>query len=177
MEPNVSFPGPICKALDISKTKIDKKYLILIDYVSCGLVFELKSYADERKPSISDFVKILALLNIHFVNVNPVPVNSKLQWLIEKKKKLQSKKEVKGVKNLQELLSKEFLPPLLMETNVKNENDVLEVEKEKEPENSKSMNLEQSFKTVELKNTQSQPCLADGCEMQNSEMKNANLLQ
>lgn len=59
-----------------------------------------------------ELVKILGLLNVKFINVNPVSVNSKISRLCDQKKKLASKKKVKGFKNLTDLLNRQFEPPL-----------------------------------------------------------------
>lgn len=66
-----------------------------------GLVLELKSYADSKNWTIQQFVELLSSADESFASVkNPAAVIGKLNTVKEQKRKLSSKKKVKGVKNV-----------------------------------------------------------------------------
>lgn len=101
--------GKFCQSYGITEEQIKSKTLKVTEPLCNGLVLELKSYSDGLNWTIQQFVELLSSADVSFASVkNPTAVIGKLNTVKEQKRKLSSKKKVKGVKNVQELLERKF---------------------------------------------------------------------
>ena len=100
--------GPFCKKFNITKQIVDSNTVTPCD-VTNGLVLELKTYFGAG--NTNRLLEVLSSLDSKFLHANPSSVKVKLQRTIEIKKKISSKKKVKGFSSLSDFLEKQFEPP------------------------------------------------------------------
>jgi hypothetical protein len=130
----MSALGPFCQSAGISTTSLEDpetEKLPELGVVTNGIALELKNYADTNSWTIQRYLVILAKIDPNFASVvNLSSVTSKINTVKEQKKKLTSKKKVKGVKNVNELLARQFSAPIQRKDscqNTQNEQDSLKV--------------------------------------------------
>ncbi|XP_045201441.2 uncharacterized protein LOC123555002 [Mercenaria mercenaria] len=107
----MEYPGPYCKSAGITNCQVLEKKLPKTDKVTNGLVLELFNFTKNRKWSLNEFVQVLGQINYDFCNANISSVSSKINKVSGQKKSLSHKKKVKGVKNVDDLLGRLFVPP------------------------------------------------------------------
>ncbi|XP_045160202.2 interaptin-like [Mercenaria mercenaria] len=101
--------GPFCQSSGITTELLETGKFPLLASLTNGLVLELKHYADSKSFTLQQFVDLLSRLSPMFSAAKSVTsVYNRVNTLKEQKRKLHSKKKVKGVKNVTELLNKEF---------------------------------------------------------------------
>jgi hypothetical protein len=107
-------PGPYCSEINLATefirdlSNIDKIKPLIKNKIKLkkGIIFELKLYL-----SIGDIVKILCKLNPRLTTVNQSTLSSKVYRLFKIKKKLSTRKKVKGISSFAALCQQTFEPP------------------------------------------------------------------
>ncbi|CAC5381283.1 unnamed protein product [Mytilus coruscus] len=104
--------------------------------LSNGVVLELKHFLEKNGKGIWELAQLISNLFSVFALTNPKSIQSKIHRLCELKKKLNSKKKVPGYKNISDLLSKSFEPPVKQVPTFSIAANELEHEQEESPANS-----------------------------------------
>ncbi|KAH3738914.1 hypothetical protein DPMN_045557 [Dreissena polymorpha] len=107
------YPGPYCQQQGISTHNLKTgDSLCSEELLSNGVVLEINTYLEKVGKNSQDIYHVLSQLDPSIQDtVNVKSLKIKISRINEQKKKLVSKKKVPGVKNVQELLDKQFLPP------------------------------------------------------------------
>ena len=104
------YPGPFCEKHGISKDQVlnNSDTLVPIGCLENGVVLELRTFLNKSGRSELELSKILTLLEPRLSAVNQRALVSKLNRLLEQRKKLSHKKKV--------LLNRQFESPAAMTT-------------------------------------------------------------
>lgn len=107
---------PFCNAIGLpieSLLKDSADHTSIENFVlSNGVVLELKHFLEKNGKGIWELAQFISNLFPVFALTNPKSIQSKIHRLCELKKKWNSKKKVPGYKNISDLLSKSFEPPV-----------------------------------------------------------------
>ncbi|XP_045173195.2 uncharacterized protein LOC123534827 [Mercenaria mercenaria] len=143
--------GPFCQSAGISETSLEKGEAPPLGLVTNGLVLELEKFANERDWTLQKLLELLSQIDKNFASVvNLSALTSKLSTVKDQKKKLTSKKKVKGVKNVKELLAKQFCAPV-QRTN----KEICGIPEQTEQENETEICQEEIQPTLVVKTVQS----------------------
>lgn len=113
----MTYPGQFCQSLNITTESIETRSVPNIENLSNGLALELKAYADTNGLNSFELLNIFSMIDSRFNDVNSTSLHSKLLRLVEQRKKFSSRKKVKGVKNVTELLDQKFAVPVPSKKN------------------------------------------------------------
>ncbi|XP_045169684.2 uncharacterized protein LOC123532337 [Mercenaria mercenaria] len=105
------YPGPFCQEYGITTIDLSKGAILKpTQSLKNGLVLEINKFVEEHGQNFSHLYNIIAQLNPAFSKTTVKYLKNKVSRTCEQKKSLLSKKKVPGVKNLKDLLNREFKP-------------------------------------------------------------------
>ena len=107
------YPGPFCEKYGLSKDQLLNRVDSLVPVISLqnGTVLELRTFLNKNRKSELDFTKILTSLEPRLSDINQKTLISKINRLVEQRKKLSHKKKVAGFKDATDLLNRLFELP------------------------------------------------------------------
>ena len=107
------YPGPFCEKYGLSKDQLLNRVDSLVPVIGLqnGTVLELCTFLNKNRKTELDFTKILISLEPRLSDINQKTLISKINRLVEQRKKLSHKKKVAGFKDATDLLNRLFELP------------------------------------------------------------------